>query len=188
MTCVNLLAKTEEQIHPMWEAAAETPHVVNTPLRELLKLMSVYPANGKKSVWVVENSGVYSSILDKLPHVPLICTHGQFKLSALILMDKLVREGCTIYYAGDIDPEGLSMAERLLRRHPKHVQMWKMGIDYYHVSLSDLELTKERLSKLNSVKNSKLKLVVEALWNNKKAGYQEALVYEMIGDLESTLV
>lgn len=79
VTGANLLAETEKGIHPMWEGAALTHSVMNIPVRELVSLKRVYPADGRKSVWIVENSGVYSSILDKVPHVPLICTHGQFK-------------------------------------------------------------------------------------------------------------
>ncbi|WP_163971841.1 TIGR02679 domain-containing protein [Oceanobacillus halotolerans] len=102
VTCANLIADTEEGLHPMWEAAATTHSVLNIPLRELIALARVYPARKNKDVWIVENSGVYSSILDQSPEAPLICTHGQFKLSALLLLDLLVREGCMLYYAGDL--------------------------------------------------------------------------------------
>ena len=90
VTCANLLAEREDGVHPLWEAAVKTKSVMNTPLRELLNLTKVYPADEEKRVWIVENSGVYSSILDHVPGVPLICTHGQFKLAVFALLDKLV--------------------------------------------------------------------------------------------------
>ena len=49
------------------------------------------------------------------------------------------------------------------------------------------ELSKERLSKLNNITAPELKAVVEALCKKKKAGYQEALVDEMVNDLKSKL-
>ncbi|GAA0287764.1 uncharacterized protein (TIGR02679 family) [Gracilibacillus halotolerans] len=183
VTCANLLAESTEGSHPMWEAAARTQSVLNMPLRELIGLTSVYPAGNKKMVWIVENSGVYSSILDKLPDAPLICTHGQFKLAALILIDLLVKEDCTLYYAGDIDPEGLGMAEKLILRHPQNVRLWKMDVKSYQKSIASIELSDERLKKLDAIVTSEMLPVVKEIKKRKRAGYQEALVSEMIAEL-----
>ncbi|SHG51399.1 TIGR02679 family protein [Ornithinibacillus halophilus] len=76
VTNVNLLAETENGIHPMWRAASDGHSVMNTPIRELVKVNRAYPNNGGKSIWIVENSGVFSSILDTQPKLPLLCTHG----------------------------------------------------------------------------------------------------------------
>ncbi|WP_085992266.1 TIGR02679 family protein [Oceanobacillus senegalensis] len=184
VTCVNLVAETEKGIHSMWESAAETHSVMNTPLRELIPLERIYPLNKHKSVWIVENSGVYSSILDKLPEVPLICTHGQFKLASLLLIDLLVKDGCTLYYAGDLDPEGIGMADRLLRRHPEHVQLWHMDVSSYHKCESQIEVSAGRLNKLDAVEAPGLVGVAQELKKRKRAGYQEALVDEMVLELE----
>ncbi|OZU87069.1 TIGR02679 family protein [Virgibacillus indicus] len=184
VTCANLLAESHDALHPMWQAAAKTHSVMNIPLRELIGLSRIYPIGKKKEVWVVENSGVYSSILDKLPGVPLICTHGQFKLAALLLIDLLAKEDCTFYYAGDIDPEGISMAERLLLRHPENVQLWKMDVPAYRKSEANIELSNERLKKLESIVTPELLPVAEELKQRKRAGYQEALVTEMVDDLD----
>jgi len=183
VTCVNLLAETKDGLHPMWEAASRMHSVMNTPLRELIALTRVYPARREKIVWIVENSGVYSSMIDYLPDTPLICTHGQFKLAALMLIDLLVEEGCTLYYAGDLDPEGISMAERLLQRHPNHVRPWKMDVAAYRKSEADIELSNERLKKLDSITSAELAPIAEELRKRKKAGYQEALVGEMVDEL-----
>lgn len=48
---------------------------MNMPLRELLKIDKVVPAEGSQ-VYIVENSGVFSSLLDIVPNAPLACTHG----------------------------------------------------------------------------------------------------------------
>ncbi|MFC0015405.1 MULTISPECIES: TIGR02679 family protein [Allobacillus] len=183
VSCANLMAETKEGAQPMWEAAARVHSVMNVPLRELVKLTKAYPNNINKSVWIVENSGVFSSLLDQAPATPLICTHGQYRLAGLLLIDFLVKEGCTIYYSGDIDPEGLGMAERLLNRHPQHVRLWKMNVNDYLASLSELELPEERLSKLNRISTPTLIPVIEEMRQRKKAGYQEALVNEMVSEL-----
>nr|WP_186324763.1 TIGR02679 family protein [Paenibacillus bovis] len=183
VTCANLLAETDQGVHPVWEAAASMQIVLNVPLRELVTLTSIYPVNLLGKVWVVENSGVYSSILDEVPHAPLICTHGQFKLAALLLMDRLVENGCELYYAGDFDPEGLSMAARLVERYPEHARLWKMDEASYQRSKADVELASDRMNKLASITNIELAPIVKAMKLNKVAGYQEALVNQMVTDL-----
>lgn len=188
VTCANICAETGDRVHPMWQAAAATNSVMNVPLRELMGLTAAYPAGDQKKVWVVENSGVYSSLLDTVPEAPLLCTHGQFKLAALVLIDLLVGEGCTIYYAGDIDPEGLNMAERLWKRHPEQVILWRMDKSSYKKSMADAALSPERIHKLASVTSAELIPLAEELKKRKQAGYQEALVPDMIKDITSHLL
>src|SRR5699024_6916558 len=120
VTCANLMAETGDGVDPVWKAAAKQNNVQIVPLRELIPLVSVYPGKGNV-VWIVENSGVCATLLDYQPDAPIICTNGQFTLATLMLMDLLVKEGNVLYYAGDFDPEGLGMAERLLERYPDSV-------------------------------------------------------------------
>ncbi|UOR13488.1 TIGR02679 family protein [Halobacillus amylolyticus] len=183
VTVANLLAEKDAEVHPLWEAAAQTVSVMNVPLREIVQLTSVYPASDGTTVWVVENSGVFSSILDQVPNAPLICTHGQFKLAALQLLDQLVRNGCMIYYSSDLDPEGVRMATRLYNRYPNSVHYWRMDVDAYEKSLSEVHLNVERLNRLASVDDAYLQPVLDRMRFTKKAGYQEALVSDMVADL-----
>jgi len=183
VTVANFYAEMNGEAHPLWEAAVDTNSTMNVPLRELIRLTTAYPATGKKDVWIVENSSVFSSMIDELPQLPLVCTHGQFKLAALLFIDLLVEEGCTIYYASDIDPEGLGMAERLFRRHPDHVQVWKMDVAAYETSQSLVELSEERLKKLAAIEAEPLLPLVALLKEKKYPGYQEALVEEMVAEL-----
>ncbi|MFD1032767.1 TIGR02679 family protein [Metaplanococcus flavidus] len=177
----NLLGKQQGRVHPVWKAAMETESVINVPLRELLKIDHVAPATGKK-VYIVENSGVFSSLLDIVPNAPLVCTHGQFKLAGLKLVDLLANSGCEIYYAGDFDPEGVAMAVRLLERLPENVRLWRMDVDSYKESLPSVELG-ERLGKLTNIMHPLVVELVSEMNRIGKAGYQEALLEKMAGDL-----
>ncbi|WP_277679052.1 TIGR02679 family protein [Gracilibacillus dipsosauri] len=184
VTCVNLLAETDQGIHPLWQSASATNSVLNMPLRELLQVNKMYPASGKQ-VFIVENSGVYSSLLDVVPATPLICTHGQFKLASLVLVDLLVASDVTLYYAGDLDPEGLRMAERLVNRHRNAIKLWRMDLSAYKQSITEgEELSNVRLQKLNPITLPELVQVKMEIEKQKLAGYQEALIDEMIVDLE----
>ncbi len=128
VTCSGLLAAGEDGTSKAWwRAAWDEGAVLNVPLRELAGLGAVVPAGSlgrvdlPKTVFVVENSGVFSEILagfggTRLP--PLVCANGRFKLACLLLLDKLAAEGIAIHYSGDFDPEGLQLAHQLLRRYP----------------------------------------------------------------------
>ncbi|AXF55623.1 DUF2399 domain-containing protein [Salicibibacter kimchii] len=184
VTVANLLAENEVgSVHPLWQAAARHHAVLNMPLRELQHVSAVRPARSN-CVWVVENSGVYSSLLDAVPDAPLICTHGQFKLAALRLMDMLVEADVYLYYAGDIDTEGVAMANRLLERYPRHVHLWRMDVTSYRQSLSANTLEEERLAKLANVGNDALQPVAAEMKKTKKAGYQEGLLSMLVDDLK----
>jgi uncharacterized protein (TIGR02679 family) len=187
VTVVNIQAETADGVHPVWRAAAaqELPTVLNVPIRELTTLTRAYPFDPRfgKKVWIVENSGVFSTILDQFPTVPLLCTHGQFKLASLKLMDLLVKEGCQLMYAGDFDPEGVSMLQRLLLRYKEQVVPWRMDHKHYEASEPTVALTNDRLAKLNSIRMDELQPLKEAILTQKKAGYQEAIVSLYFQDL-----
>ncbi|MFX3625116.1 MAG: TIGR02679 family protein [Ectobacillus sp.] len=172
VTCTGIRSE-----HPVWEQAVATNTVLNVPLREVMKLKQAAPVYGK-NVFVVENSGVFSALLDLFDeqYPPLICTHGQFKLASLLLIDRLIENGYTIYYAGDFDPEGLQMAQRLKQRSPRSVRLWLYGVPEYRLALSEVDLEEERLRRLQSITIPELLPVAEEMKVVKKAGYQEELV------------
>ena len=161
----------------------ETYSVLNIPMRELLRVNRVRPSRGD-AVWIVENSGVFSSLLDDVPDAPIVCTHGQFKLAAYRLLDMLVASGCRLKYAGDSDPEGLQMAARLKERYGDKLDYWCMDLESYVASDPSVMLAEERLVKLDRVVDSELQNVVDEMRQVKRAGYQEALVEKMVVQLK----
>lgn len=182
VTCANLIAETANGIHPVWEAAATENSVQIVPLRELITIEKVQPASGN-IVWIVENSGVCSTLLDQVPTAPIVCTNGQFTLASLLLMDLLVESGCIIYYSGDFDPEGLGMAQRLVERYREAIELWHMDLESYRQTNPIKELTQERLEKLHHIHDERLIEVAEEMRKIGKAGYQEALVDFMLEDV-----
>ncbi|NMA69410.1 MAG: DUF2399 domain-containing protein, partial [Desulfitobacterium sp.] len=137
-------------------ASAYTERVtLNLPLREIVKLGKVIPGDPKLDrVYVVENSGVFSALIDHFedycekahketlemiqveaserpPNPPLICTHGQFKLASLLLLDKLAASGIKIFYSGDFDPEGILMLDRLKQRYSELLIPWHYSLKDY---------------------------------------------------------
>lgn len=188
VTVANLMAETDDSRKIFWDAACKTHTVLNVPIRELLNIESLFPFNQGEDVWIIENSGVFSSILDVIPDAPLICTHGQFKLAAWKCIDLLVKNQITLNYSSDLDPEGIGMAQRLLDRYPDFVKLWEMTISSYDKSISvEDSLSETRLKKLRTITNHDLLSVSSELMRTKVPGYQEALLDDMIEELQSRL-
>lgn len=185
ITVVNILAdsKLKEKAH-VWKSASNAHSALNIPIRELLEVETLYPADEGNKVYVVENSGVFSSLLDEVPHIPLICTHGQFKLATWKCLD-LFAPSTDFYYAGDMDPEGIGIANRLINRYGDQVKLWKMDLQSYEKAVSkDEMLTNRRVNQLKGLKNPILKEFKKKLYEVKSPAYQEALLDEMIEELK----
>ncbi len=181
-TCQGLLAFQNGVVHQVWRAAADTQTVMNVPMKELSKLDGVRPAIGHK-VWIVENSGVCSALMDALPQASIICTHGQFRAAGWKLLDFLAEQGCTLYYSGDLDPEGILIADRMKKRYKDQAVLWRMDAESYIKSLSEEDIT-DRMAKLDKVDVANWAGLIELMRNRKGAGYQEALAEELIGDIK----
>jgi len=181
------------------ERAYQERITLNLPLREVVKLGIVIPGNYLNKVYVVENSGVFSALLDlfedfiiengldTVPNPPLTCTHGQFKLASLLLLDKLAASGTTIFYSGDFDPEGLMMLDQLINRYPGQLIPWHYSQEDYHACISDQVLGLSRLKKLDGVKSLQIEFLKEELKRTKLAGYQEGILGRLWEDIKQNL-
>ena len=138
-----------------------------------------------KLVHIVENSGVFSELIDRLAgkDVPLICTGGQLHVSSQIFLDMLVEDGFTLRYSGDFDPEGVEIARKLKKRYGESFLYWRYGIEDYRKAMSNKEITRDRLYRLEKIDDEALKEIIEVMKTERKAGYQEALLAEMMEDL-----
>lgn len=184
VTCQGLLAISEgDAVHPVWEAAVKTKSVMNVPMKELIKISKIWPSEGK-AVWVLENSSVTSSIMDVIPHAPIVCTHGQIRTAGWYMLDKLIEAGYIIHYSGDFDPEGLVIAEKLKKRYKDKLILWRMDIGSYEESLSNEAVAEDRLTKLNNIQSLELQQVIHSMKQLGRAGYQEALVEKLIKDVK----
>ena len=135
--------------------------------------------------FIVENSGVFSELLTKFPskYLPPNLHNGQFKLAALLLLDRLLKNNIIAYYSGDFDPEGLLMAQRLVSRYPANVRLWHYTEEDYIKAQSEVVLSKSRLNKLMNLELEELRAVKDLMEKTKKAGYQEKLIKDLLEDI-----
>ena len=184
VSCYGLVAEKAGKRVGSWECLHDEKSTINVPLRELVKYDKIYPNQGNK-VFIVENSGVFSSILDmhEGDPLPMVCTHGQFKLAGLQLIEKLANMNVSIYYSGDYDPEGLQMAQRLRLKYGLMIRFWRYSVKDYEESLTDKEITEIGVSKLNTIVESELLSVKNQMLKLRKKGYQERHIGALYQDI-----
>ncbi len=143
-------------------------------------------------IYVVENPSVFSVLTNYTADsgCGLLCTFGQIKNVGLKLMDLFVKDGGIIYYAGDFDPEGLQIADRLITRYePGKVIPWRMSpADYESIQKSSDTISDRRLHIMEQLQCQLLKQTAEKIMKTKKAAYQELLIDDMIKDIEKSII
>lgn len=138
-------------------------------------------------VYVVENEMVFTTLQKEIKdrNIALICTSGQPSLTAQKLIELLVKGNNRIFYSGDIDPEGLGICDRLWKKYPNNITPWLMDKNDYLASISNEEVSNQRLGLLDKIENPILKETSILLKKNKKAAYQENMISTFIDQLLS---
>lgn len=136
-----------------------------------------------KEIMVMENPTVFMEVAERCnkKDFPLVCTYGQVKLSGLILLDMYVKQGYKICYSGDIDPEGIQIADKLKSRYKENLKFIGFDLEAYNKNMSNVKISESRLKKLDNVQSSELKEISLKIQNTKKASYEE----ENIGNIVS---
>ncbi len=134
---------------------------------------------GKKNVYIVENPAVFSTLIRQWGNETILCGNGQIRLATLTLLD-LFDDETIFYYAGDFDPEGLQIAQRLKERYQNRLQLWNYRKEYYEKYKSEVEITERSLRKLDKIYLEELQEMKTALLKEKKAAYQETMLREYL--------
>ncbi len=175
--------ETADGPHPACEAfyQRKEPYVLTG---ENLKSITGAKAD-RNIVYVVENEMVFLYLVEnaKDQGVSILCTSGQLRVAAVQLLDHLIESGAVICYSGDLDPDGMDIADRLWQRCGNTVQLWRMEPEDYMQSISGEALSDRQLAKLKNLKNAALRRTAELVQKEKKAGYQENLLKQLTRDV-----
>lgn len=147
-------------------------------MSNLLKIDCMKAKNN--TIFIFENPAVFhriSKVFDD--SISIICTSGQLNLSSYMLLDK-IRDLKNIYYAGDFDPEGLSIAYKLKLRYKSKVKFLLYDVEKYRKIKSDNIITDSRLKMLDKMQCKELEEIKNEILKNKKAAYQELLIDDYI--------
>lgn len=180
--CKNIVGMNGDEEHKGWLGFFENGEAMQVTLSQLSKISGV-KVFGDRAI-VVENPAVFSVLAGMDMKVPLVCTYGQVKLSGLVLLDFLMEAGVKLYYSGDIDPEGILIADRLKSRYADRMELVGFDVESYFKHLSSVKMSENRLKKLDGVKNEELRAVSEAVRIEGVASYEEEKVEEVIRVLE----
>lgn len=176
--------ETREGLHPAYEAFCnrKEPFVLTA---ENLKYITSAKAIQNR-VYIVENEMVFLYLTEQIKEkeLTLLCTSGQLRVVAFQLISLLIKSNAIIYYSGDLDPEGMNIADRLWQKYGDSIQIWGMSPKEYWSSISEETLSEQRLAKLEHIKHPILKETAKYMMVRKRAGYQENLLERLLEDLE----
>ncbi|MCI9064933.1 MAG: DUF2399 domain-containing protein [Lachnospiraceae bacterium] len=184
-TCYGIHFYEGDREHEAYRHFVEKGEKYVLTLSNLSKLTGAY--SKRKKVFIIENQMVFSQVCDEMvgEEYSVVCTSGQLKTASLFLIDLLLKSECKLYYCGDIDPEGIEIADRVLARGSRQILPWRMTTQDYYRSISNEMLTDKRLNRLNKIANAQLRELAELLKVEKKAGYQEHLIDLMVEDIKA---
>ena len=165
--------KQDGCIHKGIEGFLKEKEPVRLTLRTLGELGKVTAQ--KREVYVVENPAVFSILTSRNPFCAAVCINGQPRLASFLLLDFL-RETHQFLYAGDFDPEGLLIAQRLKERYEDSLYLWKYEAEWYKKYLSGVRLSGSRIKKLDHVYRPELLEIKKWMQKEQKAAYQEAMI------------
>lgn len=100
------------QVHAGMEGFSMDGAPVNVPLSVITGWTQLRCR--ENTLWIVENPVVYAVLCERFGRTrSLMCMNGQPRLSAWLILKLLRDGGIRVYYAGDFDPEGLCIAEKV---------------------------------------------------------------------------
>ena len=185
--CKNIEAFTQNEKHAGLSGFYKYNEPVFLTLYNLINFKCIDEENPYKTVIILENPAVFMGIAQKckVKDFPLICTYGQVKLAGIMLIDLLINAGYKIYYSGDLDPEGIQIADRLKQRYKEKLNFIWFDKETYYNNISTVSLSDGRLKKLLGIKSEELKFISEEIKKNKRAAYEEKNIDNIVNFIET---
>lgn len=184
--CCGVHFLTERGRHPAYEAFCDLGEPFAVTMENLRDVVGA--CSEGSAVYVVENEMVFSCLAQRAreKNAALICTSGQPRSAAWKLLSLLVLGGCKIRYGGDMDPEGMEIADRIWKRYEGAVELWRMSPEDYERAISEEEIREERLARLGRIECPALQRTAELVRAKRLAAYQENIIGELESDLEGS--
>ena len=174
------------ELHQGWQGFDKYNEPIFLTLYNLTKISSIRESKYKEVI-IMENPAVFMEVAQKckIQDFPLICTYGQVKLAGIVLLNLLVKSKYKLYYSGDLDPEGIQIADKLKQRYRENITLIGFDKTTYYKNISNMELSNTRLQKLQSVRSEELKELCIELEKNKKSAYEEMNINNIIEFIEN---
>ena len=173
--------KKDGNLHKGMEGFVSEQHIVQVPLAVITEWESLYCPQDE--IYIVENPSVFAVLCgkEKAGNVrrAYMCMNGQPRLAGLMVLDLFAKSGIRVYYAGDLDPEGILIAQKLSQYYKGEFHYWHMETADYEKCRSEEVISPKRMKILERITDGRLKPVVDRIEEYGTVGYQEMLVEEM---------
>ena len=125
----------------------------------LIEGTEIFPAYKRQKSFLV--AGI---LLDDVSNYAMVCN-----------VEAVKKDGTTIYYSGDLDPEGILIAQKLADYYRGKFHFWHMDPEDYKKSRSEEVISDRRMKILDKITDVGLIPVVDEIKKYKTAGYQERI-------------
>ena len=174
--------KEDGTYHKGMAGFLEEQHIVQVPLAVLTEWESLHcPRN---EIYIVENPSIFAMLCGKeeanQKGKAYMCMNGQPRLAGLMALDLLAKSETRVYYAGDLDPEGVLIAQKLSQYYKGEFYYWHMEAADYERCRSKEVISPKRLKILERITDERLKPVAALIGKYRTAGYQEMLAEDML--------
>ena len=169
--------KKDGSFHQGMEGFVREQHIVQVPLAVITEWEFLHCLQDE--IYIVENPSVFAVLCgkekEKNTRRAYMCMNGQPRLVGLMILELLAKSGTKVYYAGDLDPEGILIAQKLSRYYKGEFHYWHMETVDYEKCKSEEVISPKRMKILERITDEKLKPVVERIEECGTAGDQEML-------------
>lgn len=181
--------KADGERHRGIEGFFEEKSIMQLPLNVLADLSSMECVDNE--IYIVENPSVFAMLCGQIKDRSCMCMNGQPRLAGLMVLDLLAKSRAKVYYSGDLDPEGLLIAQKLAQYYEEKFRtpgddaagdeeefsFWHMKAEDYEICRSEELLSDRRLKILENIGDERLIPAAGAIRKFGKAGYQENIAW-----------
>lgn len=181
--------KKDGSMHKGMEGFASEGHIVQIPLAVIAEWKKIFcPQN---EIYIVENPSVFAVLSGKESRCKsntetkkaYMCMNGQPRLAGLVVIELLAKTETKIYYSGDLDPEGILIAQKLSKFYKGEFNYWHMQVSDYKKCKSNENISAKRMKILERITDIRLVPVVKEIQKCATSGYQEMLIEEMLKEI-----
>ena len=171
--------KKDGNLHRGIEGFLKEDNIIQVPLTVVAEWDELICSN--KEIYIVENPSVFAMLCEKnrlkkeYEKSSIMCMNGQPRLASLLILELLSKNQNRVYYAGDFDPEGLLIAQKLSKYYKGEFYFWHMTKTDYEKCNSKEIISSRRMKMLDKITDEHLVPVSNEILRCKTAGYQENL-------------
>ena len=169
------IRKSNGELHAGMHGFCVEQDMVQIPLASMVEWKKILCPHNK--LFIVENPSVFAMLCEiNAGNHAFMCMNGQPRLAGLNVLEVCGASGVEVYYAGDFDPEGLLIAQKLHDFYKGVFHYWHLSVEDYMECRSDRQISAKRLKALDKIVDPVLQSVAARVKDLQTAGYQEGLV------------